>query len=161
MKNVVKILCSIALLFSCATATAQKDLFPDAKITKADDNIVVSEKDIATLKNRVNEYWGYKIKDNYTKAFDLEDPKTKEKYNINLEDYLSNKARIKYHTIKVTDINFIRKDYAKITLLIKYTFNFYEPVTDEKDVIDKWVKRDDGNWYRIFTINPMQPPLEN
>jgi hypothetical protein len=160
MKNVLKLLCAIALLFSCATATAQKDLFPDAKITKADDTIVVSAKDLAQLKNRISTYWGYRIQDNYTKAFEYEDPKTKETYHINLEDYLSNKARIKYHTIKIKEINFVRNDYAKVTLLIKYTFSFFEPITDEKDAIDKWVKREDGKWYRIFTTGT-QPPLEN
>jgi hypothetical protein len=89
MKNVLKILCLMVLLVSCATA--QKNLFPDAKITKANDSIVVNEGDLAQLKERVNEYWGYRIQNNYTKAFDYEDPKTKEKYKIDLEEYLSSK----------------------------------------------------------------------
>jgi len=150
MKNVLKILCLVALLFSCATA--QKDLFPDAKITK---------KDMAQLKERINEYWGWRVQDNYTKAFDYEDPKTKEKYNIDLEEYLSNKARLKYHGIRVTEINFVRNDYAKVVIMVKYTFDLFEPITDEKDVIDKWVKREDGDWYRIFITRGGQAPLEN
>jgi len=149
----------MTFLVSCATA--HKDLFPDAKITKANDSIVVSEKDLAQLKERVNEYWGYKIQNNYTKAFDYEDPKTKEKYKINLEEYLSSKTHIKYHSIRIVEVTFVRDDYAKIKIMVKYTFNFLEPVTDEKDVVDRWVKREDGDWYRIFTTNIDQAPLEN
>jgi hypothetical protein len=158
MKNVLMILCVMVLLVSCATT--QTNLFSDAKITKANDSIVVSEKDLAQLKERVNEYWGYRIANNYTKAFDYEDPKTKEKYKINLEEYLTSKSSLKYHSIRIVDIDFIRNDYAKMKVMVKYTFDFFEPITDEKDITEKWVKREDGNWYRIFTTNIDQTPLE-
>jgi hypothetical protein len=159
MKNVLIILCLMVLLVSCATA--QKDLFRDAKIIKADDSIIVSEKDLAQLKERVNEYWGYRIQNNYTKAFDYEDPKTKQTYKIDLEEYLVSKSSLKYHSIRIEEVNFIRNEYAKVKIMVKYTFDFFEPVTDEKDITDKWVKREDGEWYRIFTTNIGQAPLEN
>jgi hypothetical protein len=44
--------------------------------------------------------------------------------------------------------------------MVNYTFDFFEPITDEKDITDKWVKREDGDWYRIFTTNIGQAPLE-
>lgn len=148
----------MGFLFSCATAP--KDLFPEAQILKADESIVVDQKDLARLKERVDQYWGYRIQNNYTKAFDYEDPKTKEKYNIDLEEYLVSKSSLTYHSIRIVEINFVRNDYAQIKIMIKYTFDFFEPITDEKDVTDKWVKREDGKWYRIFTTNIGQSPLE-
>jgi len=160
MKNVLKMLALMVFLFSCATVH-NKDLFPEAKIIKADEKMVVSQKDLARLKERVNEYWGYRIQNNYTKAFEYEDPNTKEKYKIDLEEYLASKSRVRYHNIRIAEINFIRNDYAKLTIMVKYTFDFFEPVTDEKDIIDKWVKREDGKWYRIFTTDIGQAPLEN
>ena len=159
MKNMLMMLCLFVLVFSCATA--QKDPFPEAKITTADDSFSVHEKNVIQLKNRINEYWGWRVKDNYTKAFDYEDPKTKETYNVDLEKYLSNKARLDYHGIRITNIDFIREDYAKVVIWVDYTFNFFEPIRDEKDIIDRWVKRNDGKWYRLFTTGPGQPLLEN
>lgn len=159
MKIVLLISMLVGLLLSCATV--QQDFFPEAKIIKADENIVVSERDPARLKERIVEYWKCRIDNNYMKAFEYEDPKTKEKYKIDIEAYLSNKPGIKYNAIRITEINFVRPDYAKATIMVKYTFDFFEPITDEKDVLDKWVKREDGKWYRIFSLSPLNPPLEN
>lgn len=159
MKNVLMISVLMAFLFSCATVQ-NKELFPEAKIIKADENMVVSEKDPARLKERINEYWKCRIDNNYIKAFEYEDPNTKEKNKIGIQEYLSKKPHLKYHNIRITEINFIRPDYAKVTIMVKYTFDFFEPMTDEKDILDKWVKREDGEWYRIFATNIGQPPLE-
>jgi len=159
MKNVLKISMLMVFLFSCVTVQ-NNDLFPEAKIIKADESMVVSEKDPARLKERIDEYWKCRIDNNYIKAFEYEDPNTKEKYKIDIQEYLSHKSNLKYHNIRITEINFIRPDYAKATIMVKYTFDLFGPITDEKDILDKWVKREDGKWYRIFTTNIGQTPLE-
>jgi hypothetical protein len=129
-------------------------------VEKASSDIKINPKDLDSLKKRINDYWNLRIKNKYTEAFKFEDPMTKEKYNIDLEEYLSSKARIKYEGIKIKEIKFIRQDYAKVTLMVKYTFDWLEKINDEKETIDKWVKRKDGKWYRIFTTNMGQAPLE-
>jgi len=139
---------------------ARNEPFTGAKVTTADSSIKVNPEDVRALKERVKEYWDWRIKNKYIKAFDYEDPLTKEKYNIDLEEYLSSKAKVKYHSIRIDEIKFIRPDYAKVKFYVKYTFDWLEKITDEKDVVDKWVKRKDGKWYRIFTTNLNQTPLE-
>lgn len=146
------------ILTSCATVP--EDLFPDSKITLPAEGPEVGNDDIARLKDRVNRYWGFRIKNDYIGAFDYEDPLTKETYEIDLQDYLSSKSSITYNGIRITEVDFLRPDYAKVRVLVKYTFEYLEKMVDEKDVIDKWVKRPDGKWYRIFTTNIGQAPLE-
>jgi len=159
MRNAVMLSILMVFLFSCATVP-DKELFPEAKIIKADESMVVSEKDLNRLKERIDGYWKCRIDNNYTKAFEYEDPMTKEKYKINLEDYLTKKPGIRYHAIRITEVNFVRPDYAKVLIMVKYTFEFFEPITSENNILDKWVKREDGKWYRIFPFG-INPPLED
>jgi len=158
MKRILILL--IVLFLFVPSAGARKDPFPDAKVTTANEDIKVNPKDVYSLKKRINDYWNLRIKNNYTKAFGFEDPMTKEKYKIDLEEYLSSKAKVKYHSIRIDEINFVRPDYAKVKIYLKYTFDWLEKITDEKDAIDKWVKRRDGKWYRIFATDLNQEPLE-
>ena len=155
---------TVALALLAAGSQAQpaagKTPSADIKITKADEKIVIKQADVNALKQSMEAYWQFRIKNNYTKAFDFEDPDTKTKYKIDLEEYLSSKSRVEYHSTKLQQINFMRPDYVQVTMLVKYTFEWTEKMTDEKDLLEKWVKRKDGKWYRLFTTNMNQQMLE-
>lgn len=159
MKKIVAVVFIVGLLFYVSSGMTAEPNSSKTRIV-ADQNLKIRPKEVEALKKRVGDYWNLRIKNNYTKAFDYEDPETKKKYNITLEEYLSSKANVKYEGIKISEIRFERPDYAKVTLIVKYTFEWLEKINDEKDIIDKWVKRKDGKWYRIFTTNIGQTPLE-
>ena len=108
---------------------------------------VVKEDEKANLRNRINEYWQYRIKGDVEKAYQFEVPSFREKYSVL---YYVNRFRIvRYLEAEVREIGIDGKE-ASSTVKLTYVV-LLKRLTDTKLAKleqEKWIKIKD-TWYHV------------
>jgi hypothetical protein len=105
------------------------------------------------LRRRVEESWDAFMSDDYEKAFNLSDPFFRARNRV--EDYLTRRGKIKYHSYKVGDIS-IEGNIAKVNMEIEYSVPkmmfqgkvFSKPKT-KVNFVETWVFVYD-DWYKEY-----------
>lgn len=109
---------------------------------------------VEQLKARANEYWDYKVKNKFEKAFAYEDPDTIK--GINLTDYIrSIGGGVRWLGAEVDHVK-IDGDTARVLIKMRYVWTFTQNVPEEGMVSkfpDRW-KLKNGTWYHVFRMHP-------
>ena len=109
---------------------------------------------VEQLKARANEYWAYKVKGDFEKAFAYEDPDTIE--GINLTDYLRSVGPAVHWIEAEVDSVRIDGDKARVFVKMRYTWAFIPNPPKEGFVStfsDRW-RLKHGTWYHVFRRHP-------
>jgi uncharacterized protein YchJ len=108
---------------------------------------VVGEEEKAKFRDRINEYWQYRIKGDAERAYQCEVPAFREK--VSILQYANRFKLVKYLNIEVQEIE-VKGREASSKLKLTYVI-FLKAISDKKLSKleeEKWVKVK-GTWYHV------------
>jgi hypothetical protein len=107
------------------------------------------------LAERAKTYWDYKVAGQIEKAYELEDPRIREK--LSLRDYLLNVGGgVKWLEAKIGAVD-LDKDPARVTVTLRFAMlvgNFNPKGGRKRTIQDKWVLIN-NEWYHY--LKPAEP----
>jgi len=109
---------------------------------------VVREEEKAKLRDRVNEYWQYRIKGDVERAYQCEAPAFREK--VSILQYVNRFKMVKYLDAEVQEIE-VKGGEASSKLKLTYVI-FLRAISNKKLSKleeEKWVKIE-GAWYHVL-----------
>ena len=109
---------------------------------------------VEQLKARANEYWHYKVKHDFEKAFVYEDPETIE--GLNLTDYIRSVGpAVQWLGAEVESVR-IDGDKARVFVKMRYAWAFIQNMPEKGFVstFSDWWRFKDGAWYHVFRRPP-------
>jgi len=108
---------------------------------------VVKEEERAQVRDRVNEYWQYKIKGNIEKAYQCELPAFREKVSVLI--YASHFRTFRYLDAEVQDIEVKgREANSKVKLTYVVVIKKISGKKLNRSVEEKWINIE-GTWYHM------------
>lgn len=113
----------------------------------------------AVLKQRANQYWNYKVKNKWEKAYAFEDPAQIK--GVSLTAYIRSLGPgVKWLGAKVEKVAIDGKK-ARVTIALRYLWSFAAPTEQPKNgfqstFFDGW-KLVDGTWYHIYHKSEPSP----
>ena len=108
---------------------------------------VVREEEKTKLRDRINEYWQYRIKGDAERAYQCEIPAFREK--VSILQYANRFKLVKYLDVEVQEIE-VKGREASSNLKLTYVI-FLKAISDKKlnkFEKEKWVKIE-GTWYHL------------
>ncbi len=109
---------------------------------------------VEQLKARANEYWNYKVKHDFEKAFVYEDPESIE--GLNLTDYIRSVGpAVQWLGAEVESVR-IDGDKARVVVKMRYAWAFIQNMPDKGFVstFSDWWRFKNGAWYHVFRRPP-------
>jgi len=110
---------------------------------------VVKEDDEAVLRQRVQEYWNYRMKGEWDKTYAYEAPEYREKVTLASYKNQNGRSPMKIESFDITEL-WASGDEGNVTLKIKHRWSVpnFQKAAFEQENRERWVKKD-RQWYHL------------
>jgi hypothetical protein len=109
---------------------------------------IIKEDDEAALKRRFQEYWSYKIRGQWDKAYVYESPDYRGRVAVSAYAIRNARSIVKWQEFNIIEVWTTGEEgYVKVDRKYRYLIPQTNKAVFNKVVEEKWIKKD-GEWFR-------------
>ncbi len=110
---------------------------------------VVKEDDGTVLRQRVQEYWNYRMKGEWDKTYVYEVPEYRERVDLASYKNQNGRSPMRIESFDITEL-WTSGDEGNVTLKIKHRWSVpnFQRASFEQESRERWVKKD-RQWYHL------------